>query len=82
MQCPNSNVFDKGQEADIELINFLDLINMNGAELDNDDDDSSQASSNASSQSSAQDMSGDEDDERLVHDDLICTGSEKDLNDE
>ena len=27
-------------------------------------------------------MSGDEDDERLVHDDVSCIGPEKDMNDE
>ena len=79
MQCPNSNVFDEGQEVDIDLIDLPDSINRD--ELYDDNDDSSQASRNSSSQSSAQDMSGDEDDERLVHDDVSCTGPEKDLND-
>ena len=80
MHFPNSNVFDEGQEADIELIDLPDLIDRNSVALYDDGDDSSQASSNASSQSSAQDMSGDEDDDRLVHDDVSCMGSEKNLN--
>ena len=80
--CPNSNVFDEGQEAGIELIDLPDLIDRDSVELNDTDDDSSQASSNASSQSLSQDRGGDEDDERLVHDDLRYTGSEKDLTDE
>ena len=49
LHCTNSNVFDEGQEADIELIDLPDLIERNSVELEDDDDDSSQASSNASS---------------------------------
>ena len=77
LHCPISNVFDEGQEADIELINLPDLIDRKSVELDDDDDDSSQTSSNVSSKLLAQDMSGDEDDDRLVHDDVSCKGFRK-----
>ena len=82
MYCPNSNVFDEDQEADIELIYLPDLIDRNIVEFVYDTDDSSQASSNAYSQLPVHDMRGDEDDDRLVHDDVSCTGSENDMNDE
>ena len=77
LQCTNSNVFDEGQEVDIDLIYLLHLIYRNSVELYNDDDDSFQASSNASLQYSSQDMSGYEDDARLVRDDVSYMGSEK-----
>ena len=80
LHCRNSNVFDEGKEADIELIDIPDLIDMDSVELDDYYKDSYQASSNASSQLSAHDMSGDEDDDMLVHHDVSCTGSEKDKN--
>ena len=60
LHCPNSNVFDEGKEADIDLIDLPDLIDRNIVDFDDGDHDSSQASSDVSSQSSAQNMRGDE----------------------
>ena len=39
LHCPNINVVDEGQEADIDRIDLPDLIDRNSVELDDDDDD-------------------------------------------
>ena len=80
--CTDDNLFDEGQEVDIELICLPDLINRNSVNLDDDDDHSSQASSDVSSQSLSLEMSADKDDQRLVHDDVRCMGSVNDLDKE
>ena len=75
----DGNIFYEGQEVYIDLIVLSKITHMNIAHTFNGDD-SSHKSTDASSQLSAPKMSDDEDEMRLVNDDVGGDGSRNDLN--